>query len=243
MLVQLYRNMKTKRQTNSKTKLKKWTQSREDSEDGPKIDFKEDAKGGSSAGQSQVEDLEQVSRLAILLRSKLLLMREAEARLTLLQQEINRIKLEDLPALMDQFNLLELKLKDGSRLVVKPLINASLPSEGAILRCKDGEQRVEMRNRLKKAFQFLRKQGAAALIKTQLKADFGKDSEKVAEKALKTLQQLGVNAEVSKGVHPQTLNAWVRERIEAGKPVDMETFRVFSGQVAEITTPNTEETF
>jgi hypothetical protein len=206
----------------------------------PELDFKQDSKQGT--GQPQIEDLEIISKAVILLQSKITLLAQAELRASQLKEEVFKIKTEEIPALMDQLNVSEVKMKDGSRVSIKPLVQASLPSEGAILKCKDGQARHEMRERLKRGFAFLRKSGAAALIKTLLKADFGKDAEAKAAKAIATLKKLGVQAEVSKNVHPQTLTAWVRERLEDGKPVDMETFKVFSGQIAEITTPNTEET-
>jgi hypothetical protein len=204
------------------------------------LDFKQDSKQGT--GQPQIEDLEIVSKAVILLQSKIHLLSQAEQRVSQLKDEVFKLKTEEIPALMDQLNLSEVKMKDGSRVSIKPLVQASLPSEGAILKCRDGEQRHEMRERLKRGFAFLRKAGAAALIKTLLKADFGKDAEVKAELAVRQLKKIGIQAEVSKGVHPQSLNAWVRERLEDGKPVDMETFKVFSGQIAEITTPNIEET-
>jgi len=200
------------------------------------INFKEDKT------ESQLLDLDRIGVLVIQLQNKLLLLEAAKERVEELSQDVNRLKTEDIPALMDEFNLSEVKLKDGSKVHVRPLILANIPSEGAILKCRDGELRHIMRERLNKCLAYLRKSGAAALIKTFLKADFGKDSEPLAKAAISALKKLGISADVAKSVHPQSLNAWVRERIEAGKPVDMDLFKVFNGQVAEITTPNTERT-
>jgi hypothetical protein len=199
------------------------------------INFKED-----KTSSSQLLDLERIGALVIQLQSKLHLLHEAQQRALDLAGEVDELKMQAIPELMDQYNLSEVKLKDGSKVHVRPLIYASIPSEGAILKCRDGEARHEMRERLNRCFSYLRKVGAAALIKTLLKADFGKDSEPIANKAIAALRKLGIQADITKGVHPQSLNAWVRERIEAGKSVDMELFKVFSGQIAEITTPNTE---
>src|SRR5216683_400052 len=118
-----------------KTKQKKQTKQL-------KIDFKEDSR--QNTGQAQLYDLEQVSRLVIQLQAKNVLVIQAKQRLAKLEEDITRLKLEEIPAIMDQFNLSEVKLKDGSKVHIRPLIHASLPSEGAILKCRDGEQRVEM---------------------------------------------------------------------------------------------------
>lgn len=202
------------------------------------LDFKADSKQGT--GQPQLEDLEIISKAVITLQGKMLLLEQAKTRLAQLADEVFKIKTEEIPSIMDQYNLSEIKLKDGSKVQIRPLVQASLPAEGAILKCKDGEERHVLRERQKAGFVYLRKNGAGALIKTQIKADFGKDAEAKASKAVATLRKLGIQAEVSKGVHPQSLTAWVKERIENGSPVDMELFKVFSGQVAEITTPNLE---
>lgn len=201
------------------------------------IDFKKD-KGESS----QLLDLERIGTLVSNLQNKLLLLEAAQERVTDLQADITRLRTEEIPAVMDEFNLSEVKLKDGSKVHVRPLILANIPSEGAIMKCRDGQLAHAMRDRLNKCLSYLRKNGAAALIKTLLKANFGKDSEAEAKAAIAALKKLGVPAEVIKTVHPQSLNAWVRERIENGKPIDMELFKVFNGQMAEITTPNTERT-
>jgi len=203
------------------------------------LDFGADSR--QSSGQSNIQDLEQVSELANQLYNYTTLLQATEARLSDLKAKVHRIKMEELPALMDELNISEFKMKDGSKVKVKPLIMASIPSASSIEKERDPAARNSLELRQSRCFSYLRKNGAGALIKTLLEARFGKDSEKVAEKAIAALRKLKVPAEVSKSVHPQTLNAWVRERIEAGKPVDMDLFKVFSGQVAEITTPNLEK--
>lgn len=196
------------------------------------INFREHAK--KSGVPEMIKDLRQVSDIANRLKTHQETQEKLEEQLATVKGTIWRIQTEELPALMQQYGLSEFKLTDGSKITVKPFVKASLPAEGTILKCKDLDKRAEMRDRLTKAFSYLRKQGAGSLIKSFLKADFGKESEALAKKAMTELRKLGVHAEMAKNVHPQTLTAWVRERLEAGKKIDMELFAVQSGEMASI---------
>lgn len=180
---------------------------------------------------------DQLSRVALLanqLQEVDAQLAEHAERLKQLQAKRQRIAMEDLPGLMAEFGLSEFKLADGSKVTIRPFVKASLPTERAIEQCRDTEQRLAMRHRLQQGFAYLRKHGAGALIKHFLKADFGKDSDATAQAALKTLRKLGVKAELTKGVHPSTLSAWVKERLENGQNVDMQLFAVFAGDQAHI---------
>ncbi len=94
-----------------------------------------------------------------------------------------------------------------------------------------------------KAMSFLEKNGAASIIKTWVEAEFGKGQKGEAIKAQKLLQKAGIAAELTSGVHPQTLASWVRERLEGGLAVDMEALAVFNGQKAVIDRPKVSSTF
>ena len=47
-------------------------------------------------------------------------------------------------------------------------------------------------------------------------------------------QQYGLDPSQKTHVHPSTLKAWVKNRIEAGKDLDFDTFGVFVGTEAKI---------
>jgi len=195
------------------------------------IDFKEDKKPNTG-------ELTKITKTA----EKLIdVQRDIEAlndQLAVLEAQRDRISLEDLPTLMNNCGLSEFKLRDGSRVTIKPLVRASLPTDTAIMRCKDIEQRRILEDRRKHGLAYLRHNGAAALIKNLLRAEFGKDSERQAREALRILRELKVPAELVKTVHPQTLTAWVRERLEGGRPVDMDLLSVYSGSLATVERPD-----
>lgn len=149
----------------------------------------------------------------------------------------DRIQFEDIPNLMAQFGVSEFKLKDGTRVTVKPFVKANLPTESAILKCRTELEREQMRARIERGLKFLKTQGAESLIKNQLKVEFGKGQIGKAREAIRALAKIGIDADVVATVHPQSLTAWVRERLSDGAPVDMTTFSVFNGNIATVEVP------
>jgi hypothetical protein len=154
-----------------------------------------------------------------------------------LQKIRDRIAFQDIPELMDKWGISEVRLKDGSRVVVKPFVKASLPTETAITKAKTEDDRELLRDRINIGLAFLKKNGAEALIKNILKVEFGKGQTKKAREAIAALAKIGISAETVQTVHAQTLTAWVRERLAEGKPVDLATFSVYSGNVATVEAP------
>jgi hypothetical protein len=123
---------------------------------------------------------------------------------------------------------------------VKPFVSCSLPSESQINKEKDPEKRELMKQRRADGLKFLKENQAAAIIKTSISADLGKDAAAKAIEAVALLKKLGIEAETAVGVHAQTLLSWVKERMAAGKPVDEEAFAIFSGKKAVIEKPKTK---
>ncbi len=182
-------------------------------------------------------ELTKLSTLANLLLVGQEQIEHLKGKIQLAMDECDRIQFQAIPELMAQYGLSEFKLKDGSRITVKPVLKASMPSESAIEKCHDLDEKELLRDRLDQCFAYLRSHGAEALIKNLIRVEFGKGKEKEAKQAVAALRKVGVMAQLTPNVHYQTLNAWVRERIEAGKPMDMELFKVFSGNIAIVESP------
>lgn len=91
-----------------------------------------------------------------------------------------------------------------------------------------------------KAFAWLEKNKLGDLIKRQFVISFGKGDEAWAKKFQKDLKQRKkpLNSIVKMTVHPQTLNANVKEILTEGKlKLPMEVFGVFRKKVAKVTIP------
>ena len=159
---------------------------------------------------------------------------EAAEALKGLNNEIHRIESSELPSLLEEFGVSEVRLKDGSRVTVKAVIRASLPSSSSMASERDPNKKNELLERFQRGVKFLEENGAGSIVRNILQADLGKDSEEISTKAIEVLEALGVRARAEQNVNPMSLSSWVKERIEAGKEIDHELFSVYSGTKAEI---------
>jgi hypothetical protein len=186
------------------------------------INFEEDV-------QTISGDFKNISELAnkIIYQQNLII--EIEKKLKIEQEELNRIESVDLPNLMDQFRIKEFTLTDGSMIKIKSFINSSLPAEGA------AEKDMAAKLRRLEGLKWLRENDGAAIIKNQIIADVGKDNKEVAQKIKEFAESLAVLVEEKESVNHQTLGAFIREKLKAGAKVPTDTFAIFEGRKAEIT--------
>lgn len=161
---------------------------------------------------------------------------ELSEELKALNSEIHRIESSELPSLLEEFGVSEVRLKDGSRVTVKAIIRASLPSSSSMASERDPVKKSELLERFQRGVKFLEEHGAGSIVRNILQADLGKDSEELSAKAIETLEALGVRARAEQNVNPMSLSSWVKEMIESGKEIDHELFSVYSGTKAEIKT-------
>lgn len=195
--------------------------------------FEEDASVVSYSSEDLLKVLAKVDE-AIRLASRI---ENGEALLADLREKHRAILDKDLPAMMETYGLKDLTTSEGFKVLIKNVTRASIPTESAIEKEKDPEARAEKRLRFERALAYLKKAGAEAIIKNEVSADLGKGSAKIVPLVKKALKELGLNAEVSKGVNANTLTAWVKERLEAGREVDFDLLGVYTGKVADIIDP------
>ena len=127
------------------------------------------------------------------------------------------LKQEELPTIMAELNLSSFSLQDGSQVTLKPI------SSGRIK--EDDKAR---------AFAWLREHGSGDLIKNTVTVTFNREQDNEAKALVADLEEKDLKPKQKSEIHPQTLQAWVKERIAEGKPLDMELFNVWVGQRAEI---------
>jgi hypothetical protein len=150
-------------------------------------------------------DLERVVAMAQLMVRAAEHVAALTEQLRLAKEVYTRLETEDLPQLMHELQLKEFVLEDGSRLELKPDVQCGI-SEA---------RRVE-------AHAWLVANGYGGLIKSEVTVQF--EREKV-EEARQLAEEIG--GIVSESVHPATLKAFVKERIQAGTPIPAETFGIF----------------
>lgn len=132
--------------------------------------------------------------------------------------ELRRVQTDALPAAMAELNLSEIRMGNGSKVEIKSFIQASIPA-----------------SRREEAFSWLRDHGHGALVKHEVKVVFGKEEDEIAQVAIDTLRERGFYPEDKESVHASTLKAWIREQIEAGAEIPLETFGAHLGQTVKIT--------
>lgn len=146
----------------------------------------------------------------------------AEAEVARLQSELKAaqqraVQLGEviIPERMDELGLATITTSDGATLSVLENIRASLPKEakGA-------------------ALAWLRDNGYAALIKRKVTVEFGKGEDEKAKEALERLNGFDVSDDQT--VHPQTLQAWVRECLAEGIEIPQETFGVYRQRLTKV---------
>ena len=182
-----------------------------------KIDFENDR-------MQSVEQIDSAKRLS----DKVLELKDLEDEIANAEESVKKLKEKakqvstvEIPAMMDEMQITKLKLKDGASVEIKKIYGAYIPPE---------QQEA--------AFKWLRNNGLGDIIKNDITVTFGKgEDNKAAEYAVLAKGQ-GYEPVQKIGVHPQTLKAMVRERLEANQDVPSDLFKPFEGNQTKITRRN-----
>jgi hypothetical protein len=148
--------------------------------------------------------------LAQLMQQQQLRVDELEQELKDAKEALRSTEREDLPMLMAELGISELKLEDGS--VVKVV--------------EDCDCRITDATR-ERALKWLADNGFGGLIKTQVTAVFGRGEREEALKLFEKIIDEPADVQLKEEVHPSTLKAFVKEQIAAGTAIPMDAFNVF----------------
>jgi hypothetical protein len=163
---------------------------------------------------------ESVSGIAGLAKRAKMLEKELEdlgASLKEKEEQYRNLTEVSIPEAMAEAGMKKFVMEDGSMIDVKPFYGASISKA-----------------RQAEAFKWLRDHGFDDIIKNTVSVRFGRKEDELAARMIQLLREQGFIPEQTEKVEPQTLKAWVKERIEKGQPVDSELFGVFIGQKATI---------
>tara|TARA_R110000787_G_scaffold27538_1_gene76138 strand:+ start:2969 stop:3514 length:546 start_codon:yes stop_codon:yes gene_type:complete len=134
-----------------------------------------------------------------------------EEQLKKLKETEREYSEQTIPNLMQQAGVRTLKLTDGTSIEVKPYYAAKIPV-----------------SKQEEAFDWLRSNGFGDLIKNNVTLQFGKSQDGEASDLVGELKSKGHNVSQKMKVEPMTLKAFVKEQIQNGKDVPMETFGVYT---------------
>lgn len=158
-----------------------------------------------------------VSKLARAIAAKEKEVQSLDENLKAAKKELLKLTDEELPAAMAEVSLSSFTLDDGSQINVKPTYGAS----------------ILVKNRVA-AYEWLRENGYDDIIKNTVSCNFGRGEDDVASAFKALAEKEGYVPEQNTGIHPSTLRAFVKERVENGDEFPMELFGAWVAQRATI---------
>lgn len=146
---------------------------------------------------------------------------EAQQRLQAAQERVRKLRENDIPELMLSLGQKHMVSTEGVSVKLREEVRASLP--------KDPKRREE-------AFEWLRQNGHAGLIKHEISIKFTRDQGQLAQRVWEMLHEIGapVNAVRKDDIHHQTLCAFLREQLKQGTAPPLPKFGAFIQKFAEV---------
>ena len=141
---------------------------------------------------------------------------DAETHLKALKQERQKLSTQMIPDLMDEMGVERVDV-DGLTVTKKQIVAASIP--------------VANRD---EAFSWLRDRGLDDIIKNDVVCSFGRGQDNMAKDAMATLSERGLSPSMKTHIHPMTLKAFIKDRVESGDEVDLDLFGAFLSNAVDI---------
>jgi hypothetical protein len=162
-------------------------------------------------------DLTTVAGMARAIRDKEKAINDLEQKLKDEKKALLKMTDEDLPTMLAEIGLSSMKLDDGSEVTVKQTYGASILVDNRPA-----------------AYEWLRERGYDDIIKNTVACQFGRGEDDKASAFKAFAEKEGFLAEQKTEIHPQTLRAFVKERVENGDDFPMELFGAYIGQRAVV---------
>ena len=142
----------------------------------------------------------------------------AEESVSKLKEKAKTLSQFEIPVMMEEMHITKLKLKDGESVEIKKIYGASIPPQHQ-----------------EAAFTWLRNNGLGDIIKNDITVTFGRGEDNKASEYATLAQGQGFEPVQKIGVHPQTLKAVVRERLESGQEMPSDIIKTYAGNSTKIT--------
>jgi len=155
--------------------------------------------------------LEEATRLEIQVENM-------EEDLKAIKKQLNFVKTTQIPNTMTELQMSSVTW-NGWKCSTAQFVSGSLPKEP---------------EKLEKAIQWLDEHEGGNIIKTSVSVDFAKSGHNEAVDLAQRLEAEGFPVLSKSGVHPQTLQAWARERLRNGDALDTEVLGLFTGTIAKM---------
>lgn len=165
-----------------------------------------------------MSEMERILALANLLVEQSERVKALDAELAAAKRNLLRTEREDLPQLMAEIGIQEIKLSTGQKVAIKEDVDA---------RITDDHRPAALR--------WLLDNGFGGLIKTQVTVPFDRGDHDAAVECGMRLKDEYSNVTLKEDVHPMTLKAFVKEQMAAGTAVPFDLFSIFPFNKAVIT--------
>lgn len=144
-----------------------------------------------------------------------------EEKLKEAKSNLHEIRTKKLPEFMAELGMDSMSF-DGYSVKITDFVSGSIP--------KDPERK-------NKAIDWLSSHDASGIVKTQIRIEFPRGEKEDADRLEKSLRKAGYDPALEETVHPQTLQAFARERLEGGEEIDPEVLGLYIGKVSKISVP------
>ncbi len=203
-------------------------------------DLEAELGGGVTTSPEQIAAVDKLIGQGVTLTTRI---ENGEALLKELKGDLNTLLSDTLPKALASANTSLHKVATGPnkawKVEIKPFIGGSIAKPDPI---KDEPEAVEEKTKKRAAaFQFIRDQEAEAIIKNVLSVEFDKGEDNLAGEVKAKLEELGIEYDLTEGVHHQTFIAFVKEAMKNGVNVPLDEMGLYAGQAAKLTAPKKKD--
>ena len=139
---------------------------------------------------------------------------QAEEAVKSLKAEKRKLTEELIPMKMGEMGVE--KFETANAVVsIKPVVHASIP--------KDKQEQ---------AFAELRANGDGDLIKNEVRINFGMGQDNEAGAVMDNLRQQGLEPTQKTFVHPSSLKAYIKDKVQSGDPINLDNYGAYVAQTA-----------
>lgn len=136
-----------------------------------------------------------------------------EKKLSAKKDEFKKLSEDEIPNLLEESGVSEIKTTDGTTVSIQRFYSARITEEN-----RD------------ECFRYLEQNGLGDIIKNTVSVNFAKGEDSNANELADDLENKGYMLNQKKWVEPMTLKAVVREQVEKGSDLPLDTFNVYVGR-------------
>lgn len=166
------------------------------------------------------QELATVAQLANEQLRLLKLVSDKERELEDARSQLAKVQKGDLPTLVESMGMRKFVLTNGFVVSIEEKIHAGITQENQ-----------------ERAFEWLKETDNDGIIKNKVEVPFGKGQDDEASALMEVLKKHGYSYSNSRSVHPSTLKAFVKRRLEDGLPTPTDVFSIYVEKVATISLP------